>query len=223
MVTRLRINSLNVISWSIFKNKTIPKKWETPLLLFCLVWFGLVFFTQILNVRIQWFQTATKILGDTVVAAHLKTKNVKWHMVPWAPSTATYRGAFKTAPTFGLAPWYVWKHPWDRLLVAGRCHLASQRPPHQVSATGYCDWSINGTTQPSAPVKSQRVHPTPPRENTDKDSGSDAQRKGWGSRYPWLKKELLLKKVSHNAENAESYGWRHVFISVSWLYITSNF
>lgn len=38
--------------------------------------------------------------------------------------------------------------------------------------------SINGTTQPSAPVKSQRVHPTPPRENTDKDSGSDAQRKG---------------------------------------------
>lgn len=140
MVTRLRINSLNVISWSIFKNKTIPKKWETPLLLFSLVWFGLVFFTQILNVRIQWFQMATKILGDTVVAAHLKTKNVKWHMVPWAPSTATYRGASRTAPTFWLAPWYVRKHPWDRLLVAGRCHLASQRPPHQVSATGYCDW-----------------------------------------------------------------------------------
>ena len=182
------------------------------------------FFTQTLMSEYSGFMCPWDFGG---LAAHLLTDDARWLMLLQIPSTATHKGASRTMPIFRLAPWHVLRLPcipegttggWDTSV-----NITGEPSPMREQATGYLDQSINEAASVTGPIKNSEdpfSHHSGKAQTMTSDS--DARNKGLSSWHPRIK-QLPHKKASYKAGNEKACGWQNVLISVSWLYITSDF
>ena len=184
---------------------------------------AIVFHTDI-NVRIQWFHVPMRFWGAGSTSPNRWSR---WLMLLQIPSTATHKGASRTMPIFRLAPWHVLRLPcipegttggWDTSV-----NITGEPSPMREQATGYLDQSINEAASVTGPIKNSEdpfSHHSGKAQTMTSDS--DARNKGLSSWHPRIK-QLHHKKASYKAGNEKACGWQNVLISVSWLYITSDF